>query len=70
MLVGPKFSRILRDVMLLKRYTDTPDGDWIIDNYESDPSLVIATAGSGHAYKVCHDIHSMKPRGLIGKSIY
>jgi hypothetical protein len=34
------------------RYTDSPDGDWIIGPYPSDPSLFLATGGSGHAYKV------------------
>ncbi|KZT21123.1 FAD dependent oxidoreductase [Neolentinus lepideus HHB14362 ss-1] len=32
-------------------YTDTPDEDWVIGFYPSDSSLVIATGGSGHAYK-------------------
>ncbi len=34
------------------RYTDTADGDWIIGPHPSDPSLIFATAGNGHAYKV------------------
>ncbi|KIM81419.1 hypothetical protein PILCRDRAFT_8774 [Piloderma croceum F 1598] len=32
-------------------YTDSPDEDWVIGYYPSDPSLVIATGGSGHGYK-------------------
>jgi len=32
-------------------YTDSPDEDWVIGYYPSDPSLMIATGGSGHAYK-------------------
>jgi len=32
-------------------YTDSPDSDWIIDVHPSDSGLVLATAGSGHAYK-------------------
>jgi glycine/D-amino acid oxidase-like deaminating enzyme len=32
-------------------YADSPDGDWIISCHPSDSSLVLATAGSGHAYK-------------------
>lgn len=32
-------------------YTDSPDGDWVIGYYPSDAGLVLATAGSGHAYK-------------------
>lgn len=38
--------------MKITRYTDSPDSDWIIDVHPSDPGLVLATAGSGHAYKV------------------
>ncbi|KAI0260175.1 FAD dependent oxidoreductase [Gloeopeniophorella convolvens] len=34
------------------RYTDSPDGDWAIGPYPDDAGLVLATAGSGHAYKV------------------
>jgi len=33
------------------RYNDSPDENWIIGFYPSDPSLMIATGGSGHAYK-------------------
>ncbi|KIM40277.1 hypothetical protein M413DRAFT_175851 [Hebeloma cylindrosporum] len=32
-------------------YNDSPDGDWVIGHYPKDESLIIATAGSGHAYK-------------------
>ncbi|KAF8161269.1 FAD dependent oxidoreductase [Crassisporium funariophilum] len=32
-------------------YNDSPDGDWVIGRYPSDGSLILATAGSGHAYK-------------------
>ena len=58
MLVIHVFSRHTENGKLIAivRYTDTPDGDWIIDKYESDPSLIIATAGSGHAYKVCYEL--------------
>jgi hypothetical protein len=34
------------------RYTDSPDGDWVIGFHPLDSSVVLATAGSGHAYKV------------------
>lgn len=45
--------------MLHYRYTDSPDDDWVIGYYPSDASLVMATGGSGHAYKVTStsDIH-------------
>jgi len=33
------------------RYTDSPDGDWVIGYYPSDSGLLLATSGSGHAYK-------------------
>ncbi|PBK82863.1 FAD dependent oxidoreductase [Armillaria gallica] len=32
-------------------YTDTQDGDWVIDSHPKDSALIFATAGSGHAYK-------------------
>jgi len=32
-------------------YTDTPDGDWLIDYHPTYRNLFIATGGSGHAYK-------------------
>ncbi|KAG5342594.1 hypothetical protein C0989_012099 [Termitomyces sp. Mn162] len=32
-------------------YNDSPDGNWIIGRVPGDPSLILATAGSGHAYK-------------------
>ncbi|KAI9508539.1 FAD dependent oxidoreductase [Russula earlei] len=32
-------------------YTESPDSDWMIGFYPSDPGLFVATAGSGHAYK-------------------
>ncbi|KAG1854156.1 FAD dependent oxidoreductase [Suillus subalutaceus] len=32
-------------------YTDSPDGDWVIGHYPGDSGLVLATSGSGHAFK-------------------
>ncbi|KAF9470006.1 FAD dependent oxidoreductase [Collybia nuda] len=32
-------------------YNDSIDGDWVIDRYKTDPGLMLATAGSGHAFK-------------------
>lgn len=32
-------------------YNDSPDGDWVIGQFPADSSLILATAGSGHAYK-------------------
>ena len=34
------------------RYADTQDEDWLIGSVPGDPSLFVATGGSGHAYKV------------------
>lgn len=33
------------------RYTDSPDGDWVIGHFPGDPGLFLATSGSGHAFK-------------------
>ncbi|PSR73762.1 hypothetical protein PHLCEN_2v10406 [Hermanssonia centrifuga] len=33
-------------------YNDSPDDDWVIGFHPLDPTLMLATAGSGHAYKV------------------
>ncbi|KAG8846051.1 hypothetical protein FRB96_002092 [Tulasnella sp. 330] len=32
-------------------YSDTPDGDWLIDEHPDFKNLILATGGSGHAYK-------------------
>lgn len=32
-------------------YSDSPDSHWVIDYHPSLPSLLIASGGSGHAYK-------------------
>lgn len=32
-------------------YSDTPDGNWVIDFAPQYPSLLIATGGAGHAFK-------------------
>ncbi|KAK7045622.1 hypothetical protein VNI00_007455 [Paramarasmius palmivorus] len=32
-------------------YNDTPDGDWVIGRHPQDTSLILATGGSGHAFK-------------------
>ncbi|KAJ3475621.1 hypothetical protein NLI96_g11721 [Meripilus lineatus] len=37
-------------------YTDTPDDDWIIGYHPTDSGLVLATGGSGHAYKFLPNI--------------
>lgn len=36
----------------VNRYTDAPDENWVIGYHPEDTRLVLATAGSGHAYKV------------------
>lgn len=38
--------------LFFTRYNDSPDGDWVIGQFPADSSLILATAGSGHAYKV------------------
>jgi sarcosine oxidase/L-pipecolate oxidase len=38
--------------LIVSRYNDSPDGNWVIGRYPMDDSLIIATAGNGHAYKV------------------
>lgn len=32
-------------------YNDSPDGNWVIGRYPDDSGLVLATSGSGHAFK-------------------
>lgn len=41
----PELTRVLR-------YNDTPDEDWIISRHPEDPSVILTTGGSGHAFKV------------------
>ena len=43
---------VCADWLYYLRYNDTPDGDWIIGRDPADSSLLFATGGSGHAYKV------------------
>lgn len=38
--------------MLGFRYNDTPDENWIIGRHPENPSIILATGGSGHAFKV------------------
>lgn len=33
-------------------YSDTPDGNFVIDYAPQYPSLLIASGGAGHAFKV------------------
>ena len=40
------------DLIAFARYADTPNEDWLIGSVPGDPSLFVATGGSGHAYKV------------------
>ncbi|KAI0629034.1 FAD dependent oxidoreductase [Trametes polyzona] len=40
-------------------YTDAPDENWVIGYHPDDPCLVLATAGSGHAYKFLPTIGSL-----------
>lgn len=56
-LFGPMKSE---NLIVCTRYNDSPDGNWVIGHYPSDESLIIATAGSGHAYKVFH----LRSKGL------
>jgi glycine/D-amino acid oxidase-like deaminating enzyme len=57
-----RFRAFLRDAMpaladaplsyqRLCLYCDTPDGDFLIDRDPERPDLVVATGGSGHAFK-------------------
>ena len=38
---------------LFVRYNDTPDEDWVISYHPRLSNVIVATGGSGHAYKVC-----------------
>lgn len=48
---GESSSQTLVLLTFHRRYTDSPDEDWLIGSDPVDPSLMLATAGSGHAYK-------------------
>ncbi|KAI0317135.1 FAD dependent oxidoreductase [Amylostereum chailletii] len=49
------------------RYTDSPDSNWIIGPHPSLSGLVLATAGSGHAYKFLPVIGSLVADAIEGK---
>ncbi|CCL99199.1 uncharacterized protein FIBRA_01214 [Fibroporia radiculosa] len=56
-------------------YTDSPDEDWVIGFHPTDPQVMLATAGSGHAYKflpvigrlVADAIQGILPADLVQK---
>ncbi|KAF7979042.1 hypothetical protein HWV62_44039 [Athelia sp. TMB] len=48
-------------------YCEQADEDWVIGHYPSDPSLVMATGGSGHAYKFLPVIGSVVADAIEGK---
>ena len=41
-------------------YSDVVDGDWVIDYSPKHPSLLFATGGAGHAFKVHSCVSSPK----------
>ena len=44
-------------------YSDVPGANWVIDYHPKFPSLLVATGGSGHAFKVSMEIsHSFRCR--------
>ncbi|KZT39288.1 FAD dependent oxidoreductase [Sistotremastrum suecicum HHB10207 ss-3] len=47
-------------------YTDTPDGNWIIDYVPGSHNVLFATGGSGHAYKFLPIIGSIVQKRLEG----
>ncbi|KAJ3519778.1 hypothetical protein NM688_g9253 [Phlebia brevispora] len=47
-------------------YNDSPDDDWVIGYYPTDPGLVLATAGSGHAYKFLPNIGRLVADAIEG----
>ncbi|KZS88241.1 FAD dependent oxidoreductase [Sistotremastrum niveocremeum HHB9708] len=47
-------------------YTDTPDGNWIIDFVTGSHNVLFATGGSGHAYKFLPIIGSIVQKRLEG----
>ena len=42
----------LLKLMMSYRYNDTPDEDWVIGHHPRLSNVIVATGGSGHAYKV------------------
>ncbi|KAH7910985.1 FAD dependent oxidoreductase [Hygrophoropsis aurantiaca] len=47
-------------------YTDSPDNDWVIGRVPGAPSLVLATSGSGHAFKFLPIIGSIVADAIEG----
>ncbi|OJT01951.1 L-pipecolate oxidase [Trametes pubescens] len=48
-------------------YTDAPDENWVIGYHPEDSSLVLATAGSGHAYKFLPVVGRLVADAIEGK---
>ncbi|KAF9228404.1 FAD dependent oxidoreductase [Gyrodon lividus] len=47
-------------------YTDSPDEDWVIGPYPGDPTLFLATSGSGHGFKFLPNIGRLVSDSLEG----
>ncbi|KAI0036149.1 FAD dependent oxidoreductase [Vararia minispora EC-137] len=48
-------------------YTDSPDGDWAIGPHPDVPNVLLATAGSGHAFKFLPNIGNLVADRIEGK---
>ncbi|KAI0359664.1 FAD dependent oxidoreductase [Trametes cingulata] len=53
--------------MRLCWYTDSPDENWVIGYHPDDPNLVLATGGSGHAYKFLPTVGGLVADAIEGK---
>lgn len=48
-------------------YTDTPEGDFLIDRHPEKEGLVVATGGSGHGFKFAPVLGSLIARTALGE---
>ncbi|RDB25467.1 L-pipecolate oxidase [Hypsizygus marmoreus] len=65
--VYPKLAEKPFSATRLCWYNDSPDGNWIIGGDPEDSSVVLATAGSGHAYKFLPIIGRLVADAIEGK---
>ncbi|KAI0343725.1 FAD dependent oxidoreductase [Trametopsis cervina] len=65
--IYPELAQKPFDSTRLCWYNDSTDDDWVIGFHPSDPGVMLATSGSGHAYKFLPNIGRLVADAIEGK---